>query len=94
MKGNDVKVWDYAMSGDELEELRSDANHYSNKFHSLMWDKGFINQDTRNSDVDNFTDLTNNVWRKYSKEKSYDECIAIIETELNKLLKKYDLEWK
>ena len=58
---NDVKKWDYAMSGDELEELRSNANFYSTKFHSLMWDKELINETIRNADVDNFTNLTREV---------------------------------
>ena len=46
---------------DELEELRSNANFYSTKFHSLMWDKELINETIRNADVDNFTNLTREV---------------------------------
>lgn len=91
---NDVKVWDYAMSGDELEELRSDAKHFSITLTSLMWDSGLINETKKNEDLSNFRILKDKVWMEYSKEKSYDECFKILETKFNEILKKYDLELK
>lgn len=85
--------WDYAMSGDELENLRDFCNSLGNTITSLMWDKGIISETKDNDDWDKFIDLTDDIWQKYSKEKNYDECEKILLDARDEIIKKYDLKW-
>lgn len=85
--------WDRAMSGDEFENLRDMCTSISRIITSLMWDKGIINQTTKNTDLSNFRILKDKIWQEYSKEKTYDECEKILLNARDEIVKKYNLKW-
>lgn len=83
--------WDRAMSGDEFENLRSFCSYTSTLITSLMWDKGIVDENTKNEDLSNFRLLKDKIWQEYSKEKTYDECEKILADERDRIIKKYKL---
>lgn len=71
---NDITKWDYTMSRDEYESLRSNASFYSTTLTKLMWDKGLINEKKDNDDWLKFRNLAHIDILK-EKTKIYDECM-------------------
>ena len=50
-----------------------------------------IDETYENDDLHNFWDLTDKIWKEYSKEKTYNECEKILADERDRIIKKYKL---